>query len=340
VEKNAMDQLERARNGDAEAFAELLSPYRRELQAHCYRILGSIQDAEDALQETLVSAWQGFSRFEGRSSLRTWLYSVATNRSLDALRSNSRHKPELSAPLRVEAPEPSRLCEVTWLQPYPDTLAEGIVDHARGPEATVEARDAISLAFITALQRLSPRQRAVLILKEVLGFRAVEVADMLETSEESVTSALKRARATLDADPTSTSARQQAPPAGSSEEQRVVERFVKAFSEFDVDGIVDMLTEDATVKMPPMPFEYRGRVAAARFFTAVTPSSPPRVHVIHTRANGQPAFSSYSKDDVADNWRAMGLIVLTLAGDSVAEVARFDPSVLASFGLPRILSAP
>jgi RNA polymerase sigma-70 factor, ECF subfamily len=335
-----MDQIERARNGDAEAFAELLAPYRRELQAHCYRILGSVQDAEDALQETLVSAWQGFDRFEGRSSLRTWLYRVATNRSLDALRSIRRPTPVLSTPRGIEPPEPSRVGEITWLQPYPDTFSDDIVDQAPGPEATVEARDAISLAFVTALQRLPPRQRAVLILKEVLGFRAAEVAGMLEASEESVTSALKRARTTLDADPASASRREAAPPAGSIEEQRVVERMVQALCNDDVGGIVEMLTEDAIVKMPPMPFEYQGRDAAARFFTAMRPSTPRRMHVIHTRANGQPAFASYSKDDVAENWRTMGLIVLTLAGDSVSEIARFDPSVLASFGLPRILSAP
>jgi RNA polymerase sigma-70 factor (TIGR02960 family) len=336
-----MDQIERARNGDAEAFAEMLAPYRRELQAHCYRILGSTQDAEDALQDTLVSAWQGFNRFEGRSSLRTWLYSVATNRSLDALRSNSRRKPMLRTPRGIEPPEPSRLGEITWLQPYPETLPEDIVDQAPGPEATVEARDAISLAFITALQRLPPRQRAVLILKEVLGFRAAELANMLETSEESVTSALKRARATLDADPASVSRQEPAPPAGSNAEQSVVERFVKAFATDDVDGIVAMLTEGAIVKMPPMPFEYEGRDAAARFFTAMAPTTPRRMHVIQTRANGQPAFACYSKDDVAENWRTMGLIVITLAGSSVSEIAGFfDPSVLAGFGLPRILSAP
>ncbi len=188
----------RARAGDAEAFAQLTRPHHRELQVHCYRILGSVQDAEDTVQESLLAAWQGLAGFEGRSSVRTWLYRIATNRCLNALRSASRRPPvDLSLP-DVELPEPNRPGKVVWLEPYPDRLLEEVAERPGGPEARYEAREAISLAFVTALQLLPPRQRAVLILRDVLGFHAEEVAEMLHTTEGSVTSALKRARASLE----------------------------------------------------------------------------------------------------------------------------------------------
>jgi RNA polymerase sigma-70 factor (TIGR02960 family) len=188
------DLLAQAQAGDADAFAELVGPYRRELQVHCYRILGSVADAEDALQDTLLSAWQGLAGFEGRASVRTWLYRVATSRCVDALRS-ARRRPPVTAPAEgLEPPEPTRLGEMLWLEPYPDVLLEGLADSAPGPESRYEARESISLAFITALQLLPPRQRAALILRDVLGFRAREAARILDTSEESVTSALKRDR--------------------------------------------------------------------------------------------------------------------------------------------------
>ena len=189
------DLVDRARAGDGEAFRRLTGPHRRELQVHCYRMLGSVQDAEDALQETMLAAWRGLDGFEGRSSLRTWLYQVATSRCLNALRA-ARRRP---APVEtgLDLPEPTRLGEVMWLQPYPDDLLASVADRDPGPEARYERREAISLAFVTALQLLPPRQRAVLILRDVLGFRASETAAMLETTEESVTSALKRARAKI-----------------------------------------------------------------------------------------------------------------------------------------------
>jgi RNA polymerase sigma factor (sigma-70 family) len=185
----AAELIGRARSGDGEAFAELVDPYRRELQVHCYRILGSVQDAEDALQETLLAAWQGLDLYAERASIRTWLYRVATSRCLNALRS-ARRRPALAWPLPgVTLPEPTRLGEVPWLEPYPDALLEGLADAAPGPETRYEATEAISLAFITALQLLPPRQRAVLVLRDVLGFRARETAGILDTSEESVSSA-------------------------------------------------------------------------------------------------------------------------------------------------------
>ena len=192
------DLLDRAQAGDADAFARLVGPYRRQLQVHCYRLLGSAADAEDALQETLLSAWQGLPAFEGRASIRTWLYRVATSRCMDALRSARRRPaPVTPPPDGLTPPEPTRLGEVLWLEPYPDDLLTGITDSTPGPEARYESREAISLAFITALQLLPPRQRAAVLLRDVLGFHASEAARILDVSEESVTSALKRARAAL-----------------------------------------------------------------------------------------------------------------------------------------------
>jgi RNA polymerase sigma-70 factor (TIGR02960 family) len=191
------DLISRARAGDGDAFQELTEPYRRELQVHCYRMLGSFQDAEDALQDTLLAAWQGFAGFEGRASIRTWLYRVATNRCLNARRSASRRPAKEWDVPAVEPPEPTRLGEVVWLEPYPDALLEGAIDVPLGPEAHYDQTESISLAFVTALQVLPPRQLAVLILRDVLGFHANEVADMLDSTVESVNSALKRARASL-----------------------------------------------------------------------------------------------------------------------------------------------
>src|SRR5205814_445327 len=189
--------MSRARAGDGDAFRELTDPHRRELQVHCYRMLGSLQDAEDALQDTLLAAWQGFGGFEGRASLRTWLYRIATNRCLNARRSASRRPTKGWDVPNVEPPEPTRLGEVVWLEPFPDAQLEGVIDAPLGPEARYEQTESISLAFVTALQILPPRQLAVLILRDVLGFHANEVADMLDSSVESIKSALKRARASL-----------------------------------------------------------------------------------------------------------------------------------------------
>ncbi len=193
------DLISRACGGDGDAFRALTEPHRRELQVHCYRMLGSLQDAEDALQDTLVSAWQGLGGFEGRASIRTWLYRIATNRCLDALRAASRRPAKAWMVADLEPPEPSSLGEVPWLEPFPDALLEGAVDVPLGPEARYEQTESISLAFVTALQLLPPRQLAVLILRDVLGFRAAEVAEMLDASLESVNSSLKRARASLAA---------------------------------------------------------------------------------------------------------------------------------------------
>ena len=331
----AIDLIDRARAGDGEAFRELVEPYQRELQVHCYRILGSAQDAEDALQETLLAAWRSLGGFEQRSSLRTWLYRIATSRSLNALRAASRRPPMEWSNKEVEPPEPTRLSEVAWLEPYPDLLLADLPDEAPGPQARYEAREAISLAFITALQLLPPRQRAALILRDVLGFHTGEAADILQVSEQSVASALKRARATL-AQHLPTGPGEAPPPPHSHAEQELVDRLTRAFEAADVDGIVALLTEDVWLSMPPMPEEYQGRDVAARALAAFF-GRGRHCQLIPTRANGQPAFGMYVQDPHAGVLHAAGLIVITLAGSKICAFTRFDNSVLARFGLPRTL---
>src|ERR1700727_1920681 len=222
----AFDWISRARAGDGEAFRELTEPYRRELQVHCYRMLGSLQDAEDALQDTLLAAWRGFGAFEARASLRTWLYRIATNRCLNARRSASRRLAKEWDIPGVQPPEPTRLGEVVWLQPFPGALLEGAVGGPLGPEARYEQTESISLAFVTALQVLPPRQLAVLILRDVLGFGAGEVAGLLDSTVESVKSALKRAHASLQRQWPPAGDREPPPAAGSPSEHALVAKFV------------------------------------------------------------------------------------------------------------------
>jgi RNA polymerase sigma-70 factor (ECF subfamily) len=333
------DLLSLARAGDEDAFGELVAPYRHELQVHCYRILGSLPDAEDVVQETLLSAWRGLDGFEGRSSVRTWLYRIATNRSLDAIRAVARRDEPVTTRINgLVPPTPTHRGEVPWLTPYPDDLLD-LPDPTPGPEALVESHEATSLAFVTALQLLPPRQRAVLILRDVLGYRAAEAADVLDTTVESVTSALKRARATLDADATLAEHRAQpAPPEpGSAEERRLIEAYVDAFSTHDVTKLLKILSDDVWLKMPPLPLEYHGRDAAIDFFESVVHPLGRRLRMVHTRANGCPASGLYAHDPVTDTWRATGLVVLAFAGDRVCEITRFEVGVMASFGLPRML---
>ena len=331
----ATDLITRARTGDSDAFRELTEPHRRELQAHCYRMLGSLQDAEDALQETLLSAWQGLREFEGRASIRTWLYRIATNRCLNVLRAgNRRPAKEWDVP-EVEPPEPSRLGEVVWLEPYPDTLLEGAIKIPLGPEARYQETEAISLAFVTALQLLPARQRAVLILREVLGYHANEVAEMLDSTVESVNSALKRARASLQRRLPPTGDREPPPAPDSRVERTLVANFVRAWQSGDVDALVALLTADVSVSMPPMPLEYHGREVVARFCASLMRR---RSHdLVPTRANGQPAFGAYLRAPTGGIRHGTGLFVLTLAGDRICAMTRFDNSVLGWFGLPRSL---
>ena len=285
--------LRLARSGQDEAFADLVAPHCRELHVHCYRILGSVADADDALQETLLSAWQSLPGFEQRSSLRTWLYRIATSRCLNMLRAGRRRGEGAPAVLPPDAqpPRPTRLNEVTWLDPYPDLLPDELIDPAPGPEAQLVAKESISLAFVTALQLLPPRQRAVLILRGVLGLTAREVAAMFDATQESVTSALKRARATMSRAMATAST---TPPA--------LSQLVAAFETADVQRLISLMTDDAWLRMPPVPLEYQGPELIGEF------------------------------------WRAFGLLVITTRGDRVSAITRFDNAVIGPFGFPRTLA--
>ncbi|HEY0473183.1 MAG TPA: sigma-70 family RNA polymerase sigma factor [Kribbella sp.] len=332
------DLISRARAGDSEAFRALTEPHRRELQVYCYRMLGSFQDAEDALQDTLLGAWRGLSGFDGRASLRTWLYRIATNRCLDALRSASRRPAKEWDIPGVEPPEPTRLGEVVWLEPFPDALLEGAIQVPVGPEARYEQTESISLAFVTALQVLPPRQLAVLILRDVLGFHASEVAGMLDTTVESVKSALKRARAGLQRRRLAGADHEPAPAADSSAEDAIVAKFVSAFESADIDALVALLTDDVFMSMPPLPLEYEGRDIVGSFCAGIF-GSGRRFDLVPTRANCQPAFGAYLRASTGVR-HGTGLFVLTLAGDRISAMTRFENSVLPSFGLPRSLPRP
>ena len=323
------DLVSRARAGDSDAFRKLTEPHRRELQVHCYRMLGSLQDAEDALQETLLSAWQGLDGFEGRASLRTWLYRIATNRCLNARRSASRRSAKEWDMPAVEPPEPTGFGEIPWLEPYPDALLDKATDV--GPEARYAQTESMSLAFVTALQVLPPRQLAVLLLRDVLGFHAGEVADMLDTTLDSVNSALKRARSTVQR----SDSREPAPAPESPTERALVSEFVRAYESGDVDALVALLTTDIFVSMPPIPLEYRGIDVVSRLFAGIF-GSGRRVDLVPTRANGQPAFGAYLRAATGIR-HGSGLFVLTLTGERICAFTRFDASVLPWFGLPRSL---
>jgi RNA polymerase sigma-70 factor (TIGR02960 family) len=325
------DLISRAKAGDGEAFRALTEPHRRELQVHCYRMLGSFQDAEDVLQETLLAAWQGLPGFEARASLRTWLYRIATTRCLNARRTASRRPAKAWDVPGVVPPEPTRLGEVPWLEPYPDALLEGALDVPLGPEARYLQTESISLAFVTALQLLPPRQLAVLVLRDVLGFRANDVAGMLESTVEAVDSALKRARAGL-ARRRAPADRPPAPARASASEDAIVSTFVRAYEAADLDALVALLTDDAFIAMPPMPFEYEGRDLVARFFANLF-GAGRRFDLVPTRANGQPAFGAYLRAGGGPH-DGVGVIVLTLAGDRIHAMTRFEAGALRSFGLP------
>jgi RNA polymerase sigma-70 factor (ECF subfamily) len=329
--------MARARAGDGDAFRELTEQYGRELQVHCYRMLGSFQDAEDALQETLLAAWQGFARFEGRSSLRTWLYRVATNRCLDARRSASRRPAKKWDVPGVDPPEPTRLGEVVWLEPYPDALLDDAIGMPLGPEARYEQTESITLAFVTALQVLPPRQLAVLVLRDVLGFQASEVAEMMGSTLESVNSALKRARASLQRRWPAATVDEPPPAPNSRVEDLIVGKFARAWESADLDALVALLTDDVFMSMPPMPFEYEGRAAVARFCASIL-GSGRRFDLVPTRANGQPAFGAYLRTPTGIS-HGVGLYVLTLSADRICALTRFENSVLSSFGLPRSLAS-
>ena len=326
--------LSRARAGDEPAFKELTDLFRRELQLHCYRILGSLQDAEDVLQETLLAAWRGLDEFQGRASLRTWLYRIATNRCLNLLRSNAR-RPAQEVPPMPEPPPPTRRSEPLWLQPYPDILLEGLPDFGPGPAARYETKETVALAFVAGLQHMPPLQRTALVLRDVLGFSACESATILQTSEASVKGALQRARAALAQRPIDSS---RAPVPDSLQERELVGRFAEAVERGDTEAVVALLTDDAWVTMPPYPFEYQGKEAIALFMYDRARLRGVPLRVVPTRANGQPAFGIYVADRHAPVARPYGFFVLTLDDEQISEITFFsDTSVFAHFGLPRTL---
>lgn len=329
--------LERARGGEEAAFRQLTEPYRRELHLHCYRMLGSAHDAEDALQETLVSAWRGLSRFEQRASVRAWLYQIATNRCLNAIRDRAR-RPHGHMALPFTPPEPTRLGDLPWLEPYPDALLDSLPVAEPGPDARYELREAVGLAFITALQRLPARQRAVLVMRDVLGFRAAEVASMLDTTEATVNSALQRARAALGE--RAVAPRERAPAPESARERELVASFADAFEEGDIERVVALLTDDAWVTMPPEPYEYQGRAAIADFLyhASAAARGGREARLVPTRANGQPALAHYLREPDSPSAELAGLFVLTLSGDRIAVLTRFALSNLPQgFALPASL---
>jgi RNA polymerase sigma-70 factor (TIGR02960 family) len=331
------ETAERASGADEQAFGELTGPYRRELLVHCYRMLGSLTDAEDALQETLLAAWRGLDDLRAEGALRPWLYRIATNHCLNSLRAGRRRVPAEPVP-PFQPPEPTRRGEITWLQPYPDGWLEGIADSAPGPEARYQATEAVKLAFITALQRMPPRQAAALLLRDVLGFSAAEAAEMLGTSPTAVKGIVQRARASL--------ARQrmgeeQARP-GPAAERDLAARFARAYIAGDVDGVVALLTDDAWLSMPPAPHEYQGREAIAAFLRASFGYRGGReLLLLPARANGQPAFGSYLRGPGEAGAVPAGLIVLTSGADGIRALTRFHAEQLyPRFGLPVTWSGP
>ena len=342
MEMDTTNLIARARAGDHNAFRDLVQGHLHELQVHCYRILGSLQDAEDALQETLVSAWRNLGEFGQRSSLRTWLYQIATNRCLSMLRADSR-RPRIAPPLpEATLPEPTGAGDAPpWLEPYPDVLLDHLVDQRPGPEARYETTEAISLAFITALQLLPPRQRAALVLRDVLGYHAAEVAQMLDTTQESVNSALKRARATVDnhlADSSSTGSGRPARQPDTAAEHRLVARFTNALERADLDALIELLVTDVRLSMPPAMLEYRGIESAQRLFAGVAFRPGRTYRVVPTRANGQPAFGLYLADPHAGVYRAYTLLVITTTDDHITAITGFhNTNVMTRFGLPRTL---
>jgi RNA polymerase sigma-70 factor (ECF subfamily) len=331
--------LDLARAGDEDAFRALTDPYRRELQLHCYRMLGSAQDAEDMVQETMLAAWRALPRFEERSSVRGWLYKIATNRCLNALRASGRRPRAAGSPSPGPAsgrPEPTRWVEPIWLEPYPDALLDDLPDVTPGPDERYEARESVALAFVAGLARLPPRQRAVLVLRDVLGFGSSEAAGFLDTSDIAVNSALQRARTALAA--LLPPDRERAPLPNSPRERAVVGEFVDAFESADVERLVALLAQDAMLTMPPEPLEFTGRAAIAGFLTSLPWWRPGAARLLPVRANGQPAFGYYLVDPKAPVAHVSGLMVVTLSGDQISALTRFADNGLAPhFGLPRTL---
>jgi RNA polymerase sigma-70 factor (ECF subfamily) len=327
--------LKAARVGDRDAFGRLVEPYRRELHAHCYRMLGSYADAEDALQETLLRAWRGLPRFEGRSSLRSWLYRIASNTTLRAIE----RRPKRVLPIDyAPAADPhdglaDPVNEPIWLEPYPDTALgpEG----PAGPDARYEQREGIELAFIAALQNLPARQRAVLILRDVLGFSARETAAVLETTPVSVDSALQRAHKAVDERLPTQTQQQTLRLIADDKLSELVERYLAAWERNDVDAVVAMLADDAKIAMPPLPSWYSGREQIAAFLCLYPLAQTNRWQMLPAAANGQPALAGYLWDEDAQAFMPNCLTILTLRENQIEEITAFlTPALFHHFDLP------
>jgi RNA polymerase sigma-70 factor, ECF subfamily len=338
---NERELLEAARSGDEDAYGRLVGPYRAELHAHCYRMLGSVPDAEDALQEALLRAWRGLPRFEGRSSLRSWLYTIATNACLKAIeRRPKRVLPIDYTPAADPHDGPAEpVTESVWLEPYPDEKL-GLKGGLLGPDARYEQREGIELAFTAALQHLPARQRAVLILRDVLGFSARETAEALETTPVSVDSALQRAHKTVNERLPKQSQQATLRSLGDDALRGIVDRYVAAWERNDVDAVVAMLTEDARMTMPPLPSWYSGREAVASFLRGWPLSNVKRWRLVPASANAQLAFGGYIWNDEAGSFTPHSVNVLTLRGTQIEEITAFlTPDAFRHFGLPNLVPA-
>src|SRR3954467_5350876 len=316
--------LAAARTGDEAAFGRLVEPYRSELHAHCYRMLGSVHDAEDSLQDSLLRAWRGLKSFEGRSSLRSWLYTIATNTCLNHIAKRpKRVLPIDYAPATDPHTGPGEpVVESVWIEPYPDEKL-GLEDGLAGPEARYEQRESVELAFVAALQHLPANQRAVLILREVLGFSAQEVADALDTSVASVNSAMQRARATVDAKLPAQTQQATLRELGDEKLRELVDRYVDAWLRCDVDAVVAMLAEDVSFAMPPLATWYSGRDGVGQWAAGWPLSGLWRWRAVRTRANGQEALGFYAWDDAARAYLPFALNVLTFRGEQISDVVAF-----------------
>jgi RNA polymerase sigma-70 factor, ECF subfamily len=325
--------LDAARSGDQDAFRRLVEPHRAELHAHCYRMLGSLHDAEDALQETLLRAWRGLSGFQAERSLRPWLYRIATNACLDVLAKRPRRVLPLDhgPAAQPDAGPGTPLAETLWLDPYPND-ALGLADGYAAPEARYEQRESVELAFVSAMQHLPARQRAVLILREVLGFSAREVAESLETSAASVNSALQRARRAVDERLPALSQQATLRSLGDERLRDLVQRYVDAWEHRNVEALTALLVEEATFEMPPFPNWFRGRETVIAFIAS---TGRPKLRHVVTRANGQPAVAWYVRRGRAQPYAPTAIEVLTLDGPRVKDIVAFaSPELFPRFGLP------
>jgi RNA polymerase sigma-70 factor (ECF subfamily) len=332
--------LDAARHGDADAFSQLIRPHRAALQAHCYRMLGSLQDAEDALQETLLNAWRSVPRFEGRSSLKSWLYRIATNACLKTIERRPRRvlPIDYGPPADPHDPLAQPLVESIWLEPYPDASIE--LEDRLAPDARYEQREAIELAFVAALQHIPAKQRAVLILRDVLGFSAREVAETLDMTPAAVDTALQRAHKTVDDRLPAQTQQTTLQAVGDQRLRELVDGFVDAWERADVESIVAMLAHDATITMPPRPTWFRGRDSVETFLRTIALAPGMRWRLRPVSANGQLAFGEYRWNETTKQFVAEAVTVLTLADALIADITAFrGPQLFAHFGLPELLAA-